>query len=175
MGRASRRKEKTLRETKQSGLEEKTRYGLAAAFLLIVLTTLLIYSDTFSFPFHFDDEPNITLNDKLRALTNFWPPSGTRYIGVLSFALNYHFGELDVFGYHLVNIAIHIMNGFLVWWLVLLTFKTPVMQRFSGTSSLKDPIAIFCAVLFIIHGSLKKRLYKTLNGGKRCFQLMGDR
>ncbi len=151
MGKASRRKEKTLRETRQSGLEVKKRYGLAAAFLLITLTSLLIYSSTFSFPFHFDDEPNITLNDKLRDLTNFWPPSGTRYIGVLSFALNYHFGKLDVFGYHLVNITIHIMNGLLVWWLVILTFETPIMERFSNTSSLKNFIALFSSLIFTIH------------------------
>ncbi|MCI0528967.1 MAG: hypothetical protein L0Y56_16135, partial [Nitrospira sp.] len=151
MGRASRRKEKTLKETKQLGLEVKARYRLAAAFLLITLISLLIYSNTFSLPFHFDDEPNITLNDKLRDLTNFWPPSGTRYIGVLSFALNYHFGKLNVFGYHLVNITIHIINGLLVWWLVMLTFKTPIMERRSSSSSLRDFMPLFSSLIFTIH------------------------
>jgi tetratricopeptide (TPR) repeat protein len=127
------------------------RYGFAVAFLLIAVTALLIYSDTFSYPFHFDGTGTIVENNKLRDLSNFWPPTGTRYTGYLSFALNYHFGGLDVFGYHLVNILIHIINGFLVWSLVTLTFKTPVMERATADSQLKYFIALTASLLFISH------------------------
>ena len=48
-----------------------------------------------------------------------------RYIGYLTFALNYWIHKLDVTGYHLVNLAIHILNGLIVYWLVILTFRTP--------------------------------------------------
>ncbi len=157
MGKASRRKEKPLKvegvqRTSGEGdatlYSPLTRYGPLIAIFMISLITFLIYSNTLFYPFYFDDENNIIANHKLRDLSNFWLPSGTRYIGTLSLALNYHFGELDVFGYHLVNIAIHIMNGFLVWWLVLLTFKTPTMERINRSSAF---IAMSCALIFIAH------------------------
>ncbi len=72
-------------------------------------------------------------------------------MGVLSFALNYHFGKLNVFGYHLVNITIHTINGLLVWWLVILTFETPTMKKFNSLSSFRDFIASFSSLIFIIH------------------------
>src|SRR3990172_8157173 len=101
------------------------RHGKAIVPVLISITALLIYSNTFSVPFHFDDILNIMENRKIRYLSNFFDFSGTRYIGELSFALNYYFGGMNVFGYHVVNIIIHIINGILVWWFVNLTFKTP--------------------------------------------------
>ena len=140
MGKASKRKKRGFenRDAQGSDFGEVvlpsifTRYGFLLALFLITITAFLIYSNTFASPFHFDDEPNIVENYKSRDLSNFWPPSGTRYIGFLSFAINYHFGSLNVFGYHLVNIIIHIINGLLIWWLIILTFKTPVMQVYVG-------------------------------------------
>ncbi len=160
MGKTSRRKQKSfegkgikrpvLLDEKMAPSILSGRYGLAIALSLITITTLLIYSHTFSFPFHFDDESSIVQNYRLRDLSKFWPPSGTRYIGFLSFAINYYFGRLNVFGYHLVNIIIHIINGLLVWWLLTLTFRTPRMER-SGILQLKSLIAITCALIFISH------------------------
>jgi Tfp pilus assembly protein PilF len=118
---------------------------------IIAGTALLIYSNTFFSPFHFDGKYHIEENHELKGISNFWPPSGTRYIGFLSFALNYQVGGLDVFGYHLVNIIAHIINGLLVWWLVTLTFKTPVMERASADSQLKYFIALTAALIFISH------------------------
>ncbi|MEE9615183.1 MAG: hypothetical protein V3W31_09615, partial [Thermodesulfobacteriota bacterium] len=83
------------------------------SLVVIVAAALLAYSNTFSSPFLLDDSHTITNNTALRDLSRLWPPSGTRYVGFLSFALNYRFGGLDVFGYHLVNLAIHITNGLL--------------------------------------------------------------
>ncbi len=94
-------------------------------FVLILLSVLaaLIYSNTFCSSFHFDDTQNIVENPRIKDLTNFSDFSGTRYLGFLSFALNYYLNGLNVFGYHLVNLLIHIANGFLVYSLVLLLFK----------------------------------------------------
>ncbi|MFA4829377.1 MAG: tetratricopeptide repeat protein [Thermodesulfovibrionales bacterium] len=96
--------------------------------LLIIIVGFLVYSNTFNVPFHFDDAPNIVENYKLRDLSNSWPPSGSRWFGFLTFALNYYFGGLNVTGYHIVNLIIHIFNAILVYWLVVLTFKTPYFK-----------------------------------------------
>ncbi len=119
--------------------------------IIIAITALVIYSNTFSVPFLFDDFPNITQNNKIRFLSNYLNLSGTRYIGELSFALNYYFGELEVFGYHLVNIIIHILNGILVWWLVNLIFKTPVMRRAVISPQTGSVIAITASLIFVSH------------------------
>src|SRR3989304_1851736 len=160
MGKVSKKKRKDVenKETKQYTSEGNkalssffTRYGFLITFLLTTVSAFLIYSNTFSSPFHFDDTPNIVENYKLRDLSIFWPPSDTRYIGSLSFALNYYFSGLNVFGYHLVNIIIHIINSILVWWLVILTFRTPVMERINTNPQLKYFIAITASLLFVSH------------------------
>ena len=132
--------------------------------VLIAILGLLIYSNTFDAPFHFDDKANIIKNNSLKDLNNFWPPSGTRWFGFLTFALNYHFGGLNTIGYHVVNLAIHILNAILVYWLVVLTFRTPYLKVHGSwlmAHSNNEPsttsyetttlIALFSALLFVAH------------------------
>ncbi len=127
------------------------KYSGAAVPILIAITALIIYSNTLSSPFHFDDVLSIEKNDVIRSLSNFLDLSGTRYAGDLSFALNYHMGQLNVFGYHLVNVLIHIINGILVWWLVKLIFKTPVMARSAVSPQLISAAALASALIFVAH------------------------
>ena len=97
--------------------------------------------------------PTIEDNIAIRSLSNvkaWWGFIPSRPIGFLSFALNYHFHRLDVWGYHLVNLAIHIVNAVLVWWLVMLTMATPVM-RDQPIARHKGAMALFTALLFVSH------------------------
>jgi hypothetical protein len=128
---------------------------------VIALLGLLAYSNTFDAPFTFDDFKNIGENPIIKDLNHFIEPSTaegyhkyaalkSRYVGYLTFALNYRAHGLDVRGYHAVNLAIHIVNALLLYWLVLLTFRTPFMKD----SRLKDyagRIALFSALLFVAH------------------------
>jgi tetratricopeptide (TPR) repeat protein len=125
-----------------------------AALLLIGLVAALIYSNTFSASFHFDDGVNIVDNPRIKHLPNLLDFSGSRYVGFLSFALNYHFAGLSLFGFHLVNLIIHISNGFLVFLLVRLLFRisstphlTPNALRFTTAPW----IALSTALLFVVH------------------------
>jgi tetratricopeptide (TPR) repeat protein len=139
--------------------------------LIITVLGILIYSNTFNVPFQFDDSSSIVENDRIRDLGNFIAPQKAkgysligiprlRYVGYLTFGLNYKLHGLDVTGYHIVNLFIHIVNALLVYSLVLLTFKTDVFQRengeldrtsFDGPGSEQGLIAIFSALLFIVH------------------------
>jgi protein O-mannosyl-transferase len=102
--------------------------------LVIAIVGLIAYSNTFDVPFQFDDHWNIPENPVIQKVDNFISsPEGynynpRRYIGYLSFALNYHIGGRDVTGYHIVNTAVHIINAILVYFLVLLTFRTPYFK-----------------------------------------------
>ncbi len=122
---------KTVTQPQSEGIGKTftSRFHHIFSISLILIISIAIYSNILSSRFVFDDIESIVENYKIRDLSNFWPPSGNRYIGFLSFAINYHFGKLDVFGYHLFNIIIHIINGLLVYSLILLTLKTPVLER----------------------------------------------
>jgi tetratricopeptide (TPR) repeat protein len=120
--------------------------------LAILFSTFLIYSNTFNAPFLFDDLPNITENPAIKDLYNFWPPSGTRWFGSLTFAINYRLGGMAPFGFHIVNLAIHILNAFLVYWLVLLTLKTPYVMSVNKTHEDSQHLAaLFSSLLFLSH------------------------
>ena len=121
------------------------------AFLLITAGALIVYGQTVHYSFHFDDYYFITENLKIRDVTDFkdvWTSLGkpSRLIGMYSFALNYHFHQNDVFGYHLVNILVHLINGFLVWWFVLLTLKPG-----TGKDDRRELIALSTALMFVCH------------------------
>jgi protein O-mannosyl-transferase len=115
---------------------------------------VIAYSNSFDCSFHLDDFSIIANNSAIRNLSDimdWWKLVPTRRaIGYLSFALNYRFNGLDVWGYHLVNLAIHIFNSLLVWWLVMLTMATPAM-RTQPISRHKELIALFTALLFVSH------------------------
>jgi tetratricopeptide (TPR) repeat protein len=68
-----------------------------------------VYSNILHAPFIFDDYADIAGNDKIRQL---WPPTWSyhhpRPLVALTFALNYAVGQLDVVGYHVVNILLHV-------------------------------------------------------------------
>lgn len=116
-------------------------------FLLLAVLGGIVYSHTFSVPFHFDDRPNIVHNPRVKDLTHFSDFSGTRYVGYFTFALNYHFGGLQVFGYHLVNLAIHVFSAFLVYCLVSYLGR----QAPNGASTSFRGTALAAALLFVCH------------------------
>jgi protein O-mannosyl-transferase len=141
------------------------------ALLVLVSAGLIAYSATFTVPFQFDDYPNIANNYVLKNLGNFfWSTRGyeynpRRFVGYLTLALNYRFGGLDVTGYHIVNLAIHLISGILVYFLIILTFKTPYFSDQRSALSCQPEtakagklgcdsrsfIALFAALLFVAH------------------------
>jgi len=94
--------------------------------VLITLSAVIIYSNIYGCPFVFDDVPKIQEKIKIRSLSNYMSLGDLlkpRAIVDLTFALNYKFGKLNVFGYHLINVLIHVLNGFLVYFLAHTIFK----------------------------------------------------
>lgn len=135
-----------------SALGRKTGIHL----LIVTVAVLIGYSNTLHSPFVFDDSANIVDNALIKDLDNFTSLEGhklspRRFIGYLSFALNYHVGGLDVTGYHVVNIAIHCINALLVYVLVILTLKTPYLRTEMSDVENRYMIALFSALLFAAH------------------------
>jgi len=114
--------------------------------LLIALVTVAIYSNIYHSPFSFDGRWQIVDNATIRDPGNYLSPGALltpRPLVGLTFALNYRFGKLNVFGYHIVNVLIHMVNGFLVYFLALAIFKQlliPAAQRFGHSNSPKSKV-----------------------------------
>ena len=108
----------SLPQSKGNSLPQKTT-SFWLQTLVLVITGGVVYSNTLNGSFHFDDFTNIVNNPAIRDLSpvaGWFTFNPRRWVGFLTFALNYHFHGLDVAGYHLVNISIHILNGLLVWY-----------------------------------------------------------
>ena len=126
---------------------------------LIAGVAFLAYSNTFHAPFHFDDLPNIVQNplvhirtltwDQLERLVKVTYRETIRVFSMLTFAFNFYFGEGDVFGYHLVNMIIHILAGVFLYGFLFLTFNLPHLKDTYGSIAYKA--ALFASLIFISH------------------------
>jgi tetratricopeptide (TPR) repeat protein len=131
--------------------------------LAICSVGILAYSNTLQVPFVFDDEQNIQTNAAIR-LTEFdfaglWAAAfespGVRPVASASFALNYLVGGYDVAGYHVLNLAIHLANGILVYLLAL-----QILRQLDSLPGQKLPrvrgdptslMSLFAALIFVAH------------------------
>ncbi len=118
----------------KKGLLQKTFVHM----LLIISLGFLVYSNTFHSPFQWDDIKHVIGNPVIKDLDNFTASSKgfefnqRRFVGYLTFALNYHFGGSRLAGYHAVNLLIHLINAVLVYFLVIATFTTPYFVSEKG-------------------------------------------
>lgn len=130
-------------------------------FLAISVLGFIAYSNTFNSPFHLDDIKSIVNNPIVKDFGYFLNPCEAkgfesygefrnRYVGYLTFGLNYGLHGLNVTGYHIFNLALHVFNSFLVYWLVVLTFRTPLLKG-SSLAEKSEYIALFAGSLFVSH------------------------
>ena len=106
----------------------------AIVLFAIISICFLIYSNSFSVPFQFDDVPNITQNDAVRIESlNFKELRqalfSSRPLPILSFALNFYFGKENPFCYHFVNILIHVTTAFLLFLFIYNTLQLPALRE----------------------------------------------
>jgi protein O-mannosyl-transferase len=133
------------------------------AYLLTIgifaIVALLLYLNSFYVPWQFDDRPNIVNNPSVHfhtfsmghfsRLLAFSFSESIRLFSYFTFALNFYFGGLNVFGYHLVNLLIHIVTGILVFWFIHLTLSLPSQGERYGSIGLR--VAFLAGLIFIAH------------------------
>jgi Flp pilus assembly protein TadD len=127
-----------------------TRWALLEP-LLVVATTVAAYANTFAAPFHFDDLNAVLGNPALRDLGGLWPPTGPRWLGELTFALNLHLGGEDVLGFHAVNLLVHLGCALLVFRLAGTTLRTPALRDAGAGPLLRRFLPVGAALLFALH------------------------
>jgi Flp pilus assembly protein TadD len=124
--------------------------------LVIFVVGALAYSNALHGEFVFDDDGSIVSNEVVHDLGAFlgsgdgYRSLPNRVVGNVTLALNYAAGGLDPTGYHVVNVAIHLLNALLVWALVLATFRTPWLRR-SAIAPSAGAVALAAALLFVAH------------------------
>ncbi|MFP4040653.1 MAG: tetratricopeptide repeat protein [Desulfosudaceae bacterium] len=101
------------------------KYRSFFIFLLLLLAGLLLYAPITEAPFVFDDqlifdEPRLLWTDltfdNLAGLTGVEIDNvSPRIVSHLTFALNYYLGRRDPTGYHLFNLAVHVLTAFLLY------------------------------------------------------------
>lgn len=119
-------------ETFQGGLvmtttsEAESKRFNRLSCLIIILAGLIVYSNTIHSSFHFDDSAFVDdpLARDLHNIPRFFQENDislpSRGLATTSLAVNYYFSGLSVEGYHWTNISIHLMNGVLVYFLMLI-------------------------------------------------------
>ncbi len=127
------------------------RFNLIA-FGVIAVMILIVYSNTFTASFHFDDNPAIVENATIKRVTmdNIIDIlKGNRPVVYLSLMLNYQLGGMNVVGYHIFNIAVHVGNSFLIYLLIMKTLSLPIFTVKYQEKARR--IALFTALLFAVH------------------------
>jgi tetratricopeptide (TPR) repeat protein len=138
---------------------------------LLALAALAAYANSFAGPMVFDDIPSIRENPTIRDLRDFAavlsPPNNAgetvsgRPLVNLSLALNYAVGGLAPFGYHLVNLLIHVAAGLALFGVLRRSFELPRMPLPFPSPTLATPplasasartaVAFTIAALWLLH------------------------
>ncbi|MBI4598223.1 MAG: tetratricopeptide repeat protein [Candidatus Omnitrophica bacterium] len=102
---------------------------MSAQVILILLAGLAAYANSCSVPFLFDDFSSIVHNPHL---AHPWSPAlwltGGRPMTALSFAINYALGGFQVWGYHAVNLALHLAAALTLYGVIRRTLQTSLLR-----------------------------------------------
>lgn len=141
----------------------------AKAVPLLILVGLCAYANSFTKAFLLDDEVWIVSNGKLAA-----DPVGaiqampTRTLAMATIVANYRFGGLKPFGYHLVNVAGHLLAALALYGFVRRTLLLPRWAgRFDSTAA---PLALAVALVWMLHPLQTQSVTYII---QRCESLMG--
>jgi len=111
--------------------------------VLIIAAGAWAYHNSFRGPFIFDDA-SILENPHIRQLWPIWdamsaPPDLTvngRPIVCLSLALNYALGGLNVWGYHVFNLTVHLLSALVLFGILCRTFEGEKLRDRFGASAI---------------------------------------
>jgi Flp pilus assembly protein TadD len=139
--------------------------------VIIVLGTLA-YINSFSGAFVFDDF-EIANNVAVRQLWPPWqamfaPQNISRPLIGLSLAINYAISGLDVWSYHALNLAVHLLAALALFGIVRRTLLSePLRERFGRHSF---GLALVTAVIWMIHPLQTQSMTYVI---QRCESIMG--
>ena len=130
--------------------------SIACFSAIIALAVIAAYSTGLRTPFQYDDLSTIVENDSIKRVSdlqlalspppNTTPTSGRPLLN-LSFAIDYAMTGLNAIGYHVTNIALHLVAALLLFGIVRQTLRLPRV----GLGSHADLIATAAAAIWAVH------------------------
>ena len=121
---------------------------------MIAIAAALVYANSLSAPFIFDDRSSIVENPAIRSIAAAPSqprntPLAGRPVAGLTFALNFAANELDASKYRAVNVAIHVACALLLFGIVRRTLALPRLSPFIGDTA--SDLAMAAALLWAVH------------------------
>lgn len=135
--------------------QEDLGAGLWLAALLIAVAVLVAYGNSYRGEFIYDDLKGLVNNSEAHGFTGVDAILADRELGIrrplllLTLQANYAWGELDPFGYHVLNVLIHLAAALALFGVVrrsLLTWR--LVERFGEASTW---LAAGCALIWATH------------------------
>jgi Flp pilus assembly protein TadD/uncharacterized membrane protein len=135
-----------------------SRRAVWLAAIVLLVAAFAAYHNSFAAPFTFDDYSAIIKNQTIRYL---WPIGGAlsppvdgggvcgRPLVNLSLAINYAISGTDVWSYHALNLAIHVLAGLTLFGVARRTLLQPALRARFGVAAL--PLALAVAGLWVLH------------------------
>ena len=149
----------------RSGPEEPLSRRGRLALLVLLLAVALAYARTFAAPFVFDDRRLVSENPLVRDLAVYFVPGHldavsahpaqrdaveTRWLSMLTFALDYRLHGADPRGFHATNLLVHLLAAAALFDLVRRTLRLPALAR-SAVAGRAEEVALIVAALFALH------------------------
>jgi len=145
--------------------------------LILITAGVYAYRDTLRCPFIFDDLPSIPENQSIRQL---WPPSVVlsppaasavtgRPIVNLSLAVNYALDGLNVGGYHVMNLVLHLLAALALYGVVRRTLLGPRLRGRYGEAA--PWLALAIALMWLVHPLLTESVTYIVQRTEVCMGL----
>ena len=112
----------------------------------IIAAGVLVYLNSFAGVFIYDDLREIVGNRRIRGFDGLW---GSRPVVMFTLALNYAVGGLDVRGYHLLNLVVHLLAGLTLFGVVRRVAGLPQFREVSGRRA--SLFALATALIWVVH------------------------
>src|SRR5215471_2064547 len=151
MKKEPRQKRKNPLPLGEGGAQRRVRVTILATILpifLLLSAGIIAYWNSFDVPFVFDDFTTIQSNSSVQfgdSLAKIPSDLWFRTLLYMTFAANYAAGGQNVWGYHLVNLLLHLLNGVLIYVLakeIFLRASTPLRPNI---------LAFLASAFFLVH------------------------
>ena len=120
---------------------------------IIIFIIICLYFPVIQAPFLFDDNSSIVDNTAIRSLDlkKIYAFEPLRFVGYLSFALNFYFFKLNTLSYHLVNISVHILYILFSFLFIKTLWETPSGKEVGLSTNEKNLLALAAASVLAVH------------------------
>lgn len=117
---------------------------LIIQIVLIIILGFVIYANSLNGKFIWDDEflikDNTYIKDWQKIPKLFTPTTFYRPLQMVTYTMDYFLWGLNVKGYHIGNILVHILVGLCIFWLINILFNNRILSFLTSILFLVHPI-----------------------------------